>query len=136
MEAMDLVARWKSQLGCKLKHPFTITVMANSLATAAVLATIAWIRSTMKQRQEEKQRAEELVNVVLKRLQDQASAYVLRLTKHMFTGRGLTSRNDYITQIRRSTRPLSFPLPNFVILSSLLQARRRIATDYGPKSMT
>jgi hypothetical protein len=39
----------------------------------AVLATIAWLRSTVLRRKEEKYRAEELVQVVLKRLQDQVS---------------------------------------------------------------
>lgn len=41
------------------------------LASAAILAVIAWLRHTLKQRQREKYRAEELVQVTLKRLQDQ-----------------------------------------------------------------
>lgn len=44
---------------------------ADKVATAAVLALIGYLRSTMKHRQNEKYRAEELAQVVLKRLQDQ-----------------------------------------------------------------
>lgn len=38
-----------------------------------MIATIMWLRSTILRRKEEKYRAEELVQVVLKRLQDQVS---------------------------------------------------------------
>ena len=40
-------------------------------ASAAVLAAIAYLRSTMKHRKAEQYQAEELMQVVLKRLQDQ-----------------------------------------------------------------
>jgi hypothetical protein len=46
-------------------------------ATLAVIAAIYGIRSTVQKRQQEKYRAKELVDVVLKRLQDQASASVV-----------------------------------------------------------
>lgn len=55
LEATDLLHRWKSQLG----------------STAAVLLAIAYIRSEVNRRKQEKYRAEELVQVALKRLQDQ-----------------------------------------------------------------
>lgn len=44
---------------------------ADETASLAVIATILWMRSTILRRKEEKYRAEELVQVVLKRLQDQ-----------------------------------------------------------------
>jgi hypothetical protein len=47
----------------------------------AVLAIIAWLRSTVLRHKEEKYRAEELVQVVLKRLQDQVSWIVPILAK-------------------------------------------------------
>ncbi|KGB75094.2 hypothetical protein CNBG_0932 [Cryptococcus deuterogattii R265] len=55
LEVTDLLHRWKSQLG----------------STAAVLLAIAYIRSEVNRRKQEKYRAEELVQVALKRLQDQ-----------------------------------------------------------------
>lgn len=45
--------------------------VADKIATLAVIATILWLRSTILRRKQEKYRAEELVQVVLKRLQDQ-----------------------------------------------------------------
>lgn len=43
------------------------------VATAAVIAAIAYVKSTLTHRQQEKYKAEELVAVVLRRLQDQVS---------------------------------------------------------------
>lgn len=49
------------------------SMLSETLATAAVVAAITYIRTTLKHRQQEKYKAEELVQVVLKRLQDQVS---------------------------------------------------------------
>jgi len=46
-----------------------------------VLAFIGWLRSTVLRHKDEKYRAEELVQVVLKRLQDQVSVVDLNWTK-------------------------------------------------------
>ncbi|WVQ76667.1 hypothetical protein IAR50_006341 [Cryptococcus sp. DSM 104548] len=55
LEAADLLDRWKSQLG----------------STAAVLALIAYIRSELARRKQDKYRATSLASVALKRIQDQ-----------------------------------------------------------------
>ncbi|OWZ78131.1 hypothetical protein C365_02922 [Cryptococcus neoformans Bt85] len=61
LEATDLLHRWKSQLG----------------STAAVLLAIVYIRSEVNRREQEKYRAEELVQVALKRLQDQEQLHYI-----------------------------------------------------------
>lgn len=53
--------------------------VADPTASLAVIATILWLRSTILRRKEEKYRAEELVQVVLKRLQDQVRFQLIRL---------------------------------------------------------
>ncbi|ODN96537.1 hypothetical protein L198_04252 [Cryptococcus wingfieldii CBS 7118] len=55
LEAADLLDRWKSQLG----------------STAAVLTLIAYIRSEVSRRKEDKYRAASLASVALRRIQDQ-----------------------------------------------------------------
>ena len=47
------------------------------VATSVVIAMIMYIRKTMQHRQQEKYKAEELVQVVLKRLQDQVGDIAL-----------------------------------------------------------
>ncbi|ORY20212.1 Man1-Src1p-C-terminal domain-domain-containing protein [Naematelia encephala] len=59
LEAVDMLEKWKSQLS----------------ATALVCALIAYLHSTIKHRKAEKYKAEELVQVVLKRLQDQETLH-------------------------------------------------------------
>ncbi|EIW68654.1 hypothetical protein TREMEDRAFT_39562 [Tremella mesenterica DSM 1558] len=61
IESVDLMSKWKSQLA----------------SSAAVLTAIAWLRSLIRQHQSEKFKAEELAQVVLKRLQDQEYLHYL-----------------------------------------------------------
>lgn len=74
LHLLDLLEQWRSQLICECTRDFSATTtLSETLATAAVVAAITYIRTTLKHRQQEKYKAEELVQVVLKRLQDQVS---------------------------------------------------------------
>ena len=82
-----------------MSHSLFDAASANGIvATAAVLATIALLRSQIKSRREEKYQAEQLVQVVLRRLQDQVSPSV----PYLFPAQGLTAldRNVCIIPIQ------------------------------------
>jgi len=72
LHLMDLLEQWKKQLVCELQSARGRNGWLTK-ATATVVGAIAYARNTLKHRQQEKYKAEELVAVVLRRLQDQVS---------------------------------------------------------------
>lgn len=81
-EAYNSLDAWKAQLGCKSANRRVISRMSRKLiskATAAVIAAIAALQKTVKSRRAEKYKAEDLTEVVLRRLQDQVSYRFLHI---------------------------------------------------------
>ena len=135
LELLSLLSRWKSQLGCKLSVTEVTVKLLKEIASLAVIATILWLRFTILKRKEEKYRAEELVQVVLKRLQDQVS--ILLPLSSIWYGPSLTIEgnptlrrsSDYRQPIHPASSTSGSCPPTYRIQDLAQQA---MAICYGP----